>query len=226
MAEHQPRPDRTPAATVAAKPVLVAYATMAGSTAEVAEAIGKQLNESGNLAEVLPISKVEDLSRYQAVVLGGPMIMGWHRGALRFIRRHRRTFQELPLAVFITCLSLTDSGADRPQAPALFVDEKLAVAPARPGRLSLRERYASVANYIRPILRAARRARLVSLGIFGGRLQYGRLKWWAVPIALLMVRDRAGDRRNWDAIRRWSATLPTALGLASGNAREVAAATA
>jgi hypothetical protein len=43
------------------------------------------------------------------------------------------------------------------------------------------------------------------------RLEYGRLKWWAVLFVMLIIQAQAGERRNWDAIRAWAARLPVAL---------------
>ncbi len=72
--------------------VLVAYATMAGSTMEVANAIGEEIAKRSVEVDVLPIREIEDLQAYDGVVVGGPMIMGWHREALRFIKKHRKAF--------------------------------------------------------------------------------------------------------------------------------------
>jgi menaquinone-dependent protoporphyrinogen IX oxidase len=91
------------------------------------------------------------------------------------------------------------------------VDENLPKPPETEGHLKFKERYARLANYIRPILRATRPIKPVSIGVFGGRLEYGRLKWWAVLFAMLIIQAPAGDRRNWAAIRAWAAGLPAAL---------------
>jgi menaquinone-dependent protoporphyrinogen IX oxidase len=53
----------------------------------------------------------------------------------------------------------------------------------------------------------------VNVGFFGGRLEYGRLKWWAVLFVMVIIQAQAGDRRNWTAIRSWAAGLPAALQL-------------
>jgi menaquinone-dependent protoporphyrinogen IX oxidase len=99
----------------------------------------------------------------------------------------------------------------------VYVDEALAKPPEIAGRLSFRERYARLANYVRPILLASGPVKPVSIGVFGGRLDYGRLKWWAVLFAMQIIRAPAGDRRNWAAIRSWAAGLPAALEVATPN---------
>jgi hypothetical protein len=113
--------------------------------------------------------------------------------------------------VFVMAISLTASAETSIEGVPITLDPQLPKPPREPGRLSFRERYATLGNYLRPILRAARPA---SLGMFAGRLEYGRLKWWAVLFVMVIIRATAGDRRNWEAIRSWAAGLPAALGLA------------
>ena len=137
--------------------------------------------------------------------------MGWHRAALRFLKKNRGAFQRIPLAVFVTAMSLTQTGETSVGGVPVYVDEKLPRPPENEGRLKFRERYARLANYLRPILTATRPVKPVSVGVFGGRLEYGRLKWWAVLFAMLIIRAPAGERRNWPAIRSWAAGLPAAL---------------
>lgn len=200
------------------KRILVTYATLSGSTAEVARSVGDEIATQGVAVEVMPLSQVTSLANYNGVVLGGPMILGWHREALGFLRRHRRTLQQLPLAVFVMALSLTETG-ERPSGVSVSVDENLPRPPVMPGRLTFRERYANVTNYLRPILAALRPVKPVSVGIFGGRMDYGRLKWWAVLFAMLLVQAPAGDKRNWAAIRSWAGGLPAAFRLGAAEAK-------
>ncbi|MGD8849432.1 MAG: flavodoxin domain-containing protein, partial [Anaerolineales bacterium] len=75
--------------------ILVTYATMSGSTAEVAEAVGKELETQGYHVDLLPIHLVADIQQYDAVVVGAPMILGWHREARRFLRKFRRDLRTL-----------------------------------------------------------------------------------------------------------------------------------
>ncbi|OGO66820.1 MAG: hypothetical protein A2Z49_00015 [Chloroflexi bacterium RBG_19FT_COMBO_56_12] len=190
------------------KKILVAYATMAGSTAEVAQAVGEELTNRGFQVDVLPLSEVKSVSGYDGVVVGAPMILGWHRAAQGFLRKHRREFQHLPLAVFATAMSLTQTGESSIDGVPVWIDENLPKPPKQPGKLNFRERYSSTSNYLRPILRAVQPA---TIGIFGGRMEYGRLKWLAVVFAMVIVQATAGDRRNWTSIRAWASNLPAAL---------------
>jgi menaquinone-dependent protoporphyrinogen oxidase len=193
------------------KRILVAYATMAGSTVDVAQAVGEEIAKSGVQVDVLPLGEVKDLAAYNGVVVGGPMIVNWHRAASSFLKRHRAALRRIPLAVFVTAMSLTQTGETSVDGVPVSVDEKLPKPPEIEGYLKFKERYARLANYIRPILRAVRPVKPVSIGLFGGRLEYGRLKWWAVLFVMLIVQAPAGDRRNWAAIRSWAAGLPAAL---------------
>jgi menaquinone-dependent protoporphyrinogen oxidase len=191
--------------------ILVTYATMAGSTAEVAQVVAEELARHNLQVDVRPIGEVTTLAGYDGVVVGGPMILGWHRQALGFLKKHREAFQRLPLAVFVLSISLTDTGDTSVQGVPVFVDDRLPKPPEHPGRLRLREWFTQLSRYVRPILAATRPARPASIGVFGGRLEYGRLKWWAVLFVMGIIQAPAGDRRNWPAIRSWAAGLPAAL---------------
>jgi len=191
--------------------ILVTYATMAGSTAEVAEAVGEEIGKSGLQVDVRPLSDVKDLQGYAGVVVGGPMIMGWHRAALRFLKKHRKDFQRIPLAVFVMAMSLTQTGETSGGNASVYVDENLPKPPAKEGSLSFKERYARLSNYLRPIHKATSPVEPVSIGVFGGRLEYGRLKWWAVLFVMFIIQAPAGDRRNWSAIRSWAAGISSYL---------------
>ena len=200
--------------------VLVAYATMAGSTVDVAQVVGEEIAKSGLQVDILPIGEIKDLQAYDGVVVGGPMIMGWHRAALRFLKKNREAFQHIPLAVFVTAISLTQTGETSVDGVPVYVDEKLPKLPENEDRLNFNERYARLSNYLRPILKATLPVKPVSIGVFGGRLEYGRLKWWAVLFVMLIIQAPAGDRRNWSAIRSWAVGLSAVLQIETPNANE------
>lgn len=81
--------------------ILVAYATRAGSTQEVAEAIGEVLRETGAQVDVQRLPFTGKVAAYDAVVLGAPFYMyRWHKEAKRFLRRNQGVLKALPVAVF------------------------------------------------------------------------------------------------------------------------------
>jgi menaquinone-dependent protoporphyrinogen oxidase len=192
--------------------ILVTYATNSGSTAEVAKAVQEAIQQSGAQADLLHLSEVGDVSSYSAVVLGAPMILGWHRSALRFLRKNKAALANKPLAAFVTCMSLTETGESTIQGVPVTVDPNLPKAPKNPDRLAFKENYSRVSNYLRSILRACPQ-KPRTIGVFAGQLNYSKMKWWAMIFVVLILQAPAGDRRNWDAIRAWAADLPRLFGI-------------
>lgn len=197
---------------MAMKKILVTYATFAGSTVEVARVVENELSAKGFRVDLLPLDRVKSLDGYAGVVIGAPMIMGWHRAALGFVKKHQQALEHIPFAVFIMAMSLTRTPETLVNGVPVIIDAKLPKPPTRAEHLNLRERYARVTNYVQPVLNACRPTKPVSIGLFGGRLEYGRLKWWAVIFVMLIIRALAGDRRNWVAIQAWAADVANVFG--------------
>jgi|SRR4051794_4349761 menaquinone-dependent protoporphyrinogen oxidase len=77
-------------------PVLIAYATRSGSTAEAAEAIAATLLDAGVPAEVLPVSQVTSLAGREAVILGAPIYIGkFPKEFHEFLHLHHETLQTM-----------------------------------------------------------------------------------------------------------------------------------
>ncbi len=193
------------------KRILVAYATNAGSTAEVAQAVGEALGGKGVRVEVKAIDTVKDPAAYDAVVVGGPMIMGWHREAQAFLKEHRESLSRVPVACFMVALSLLEHPAERYAGTQIYQDPQLIKAPQHANRLTFQERFTSVPGYVRPVLESAPGIRPVSIGFFNGALDYSRLNLFQRLFVRLAIGAEEGDFRNWDAVREWAAALSTAL---------------
>jgi len=187
--------------------VLVVYTTNSGSTAEVARAIGEELSREGAAVEVRPLAEVTEVSGYQAVIVGGPMILGWHRDAVAFLKRHQEALRDKPVAYFFTALSLTRSGENHLNGCTVFQDPALAKAPHDPAKLSFKEKYASVASYLEPPFTQAPQEHPVSAAFFAGALDYGKLSLFQKLFVRFIIGAQAGDFRNWEAIRSWAADL-------------------
>jgi menaquinone-dependent protoporphyrinogen IX oxidase len=188
--------------------ILVAYTTNAGSTAEVAEAMAAELRSAAVSADARHIDQITDLSGYQALVLGAPMILGWHRGAMKFLKRNRQALKSMPMAFFITAMSLTQTGTTDLDGVPVEIDPYLAKPPKHPPRLSLREGYATPARYLRPILRNIAPIKPVSMALLAGKLDYSKLKPLQMAFVMLVIQAQPGDRRNWTLIKSWASSLP------------------
>lgn len=194
------------------KKVLVTYITHSGTTRDVAEAIAEEITKTGIDAQVLELSEVKDSREFDAVVLGAPMIIGWHRNALKYLKTHKAELASKPLALFLTGMSLTES--PKPEMPGveLHLDPKLIVPPQKPGRYNHKESFTTLKHYLTPVLKSAP-ASLKALAFFGGRLDMYRLKWYDAIFVMLVVGAKPGEKRNWPDIRAWGASLPALLKL-------------
>ncbi len=191
--------------------ILVAYTTNAGTTVQAAQAVSEGLSSADTQVEVRRLEEVTDLAPYAAVVIGAPMIMGWHRAATKFVKRHRDALSRVPVAYFFLARSLTQTNETQVDGVPLVIDPKLPKPPKQPDRLSYRERYATVGNYLRPVLKAAPQVKPMSAGFFGGRLEMHRLKLWQKLFVLLVIQAQPGGSHNLPFIKEWAANLRAAL---------------
>ncbi|NKQ58242.1 hypothetical protein HFP15_35860 [Amycolatopsis sp. K13G38] len=82
--------------------VLVVFASKHGSTQQVANAIATALRRDDVTVQLRPAAHArEPLRDWDLIILGGALYSGrWHRDAHRFLRRHRRELENVPVAVF------------------------------------------------------------------------------------------------------------------------------
>ena len=158
--------------------ILIAYASRNGSTAEIAQAIGKELQAAGHAADVVEMGAVPSLSGYNAVVIGGPLYMGKMVGDVgKFVKRHRNELSKLPIAGFTVGLTpVSKDPAGMANAEKALRD---ALAPLQP----------------------------VAQTVFAGRLDPEKLSWFQKWITK-KVKSPVGDFRDWAAIAAWARELP------------------
>lgn len=100
------------------RPVLVAYASKHGATAEIAEAIAAAMQDAGCHAEARPVAHVHDLSGYCAVVLGSAVYTArWRKDARRFAARHRAELRQMPVWLFSSGPLGTPEDIDKAAVP-------------------------------------------------------------------------------------------------------------
>ncbi len=157
--------------------ILIAYATKAGSTVEVAEAIAEELRDAGADVEVHPAKDVKTLSPYGAVILGSGIRMGTLLpDATKFVEKHQEALSQVPVAYFVVCLTMKDD---------------------------TEENRSTVEAYLGPVREMVEP---VDIGLFAGVIDYSKLSFTARTMSKAM-KVSEGDFRNWEAIRAWARQL-------------------
>lgn len=165
------------------KKILVAYASKCGSTAEVAEAIGKTLQQQGFAVDVRLVKNVKDVSAYQGAIVGSAIRMGsWLADAKKFVQTHQQALKNIPTAYFSVCMVLQEDTPDKRKTALAYTDP------------------------IRALVEP------VDVGAFAGKMAYEKLAFIDRVIITKMVKTPAGDFRNWDTIRTWAENVSSKLG--------------
>jgi menaquinone-dependent protoporphyrinogen oxidase len=153
--------------------ILIAYATRAGSTAEIAAAVGRHLNDSGFGVDVKPIKEKPDLTDCQAVILGSAIRMGsWLPEAVDYIEENQAQLSSLPTALFsVHLLNRGDDQESRANRQA-YLDQ------------------------VRPTLPEADEI------FFAGVMDYSKLSFLDRMLAKMVGAEEA-DQRDWERIRSW-----------------------
>lgn len=89
--------------------ILIAYATVYGSTREVAEKVGQVLKSKGHDVDVASVAEVTDLSSYHAAVIGAPVMkFSFLPPAKKFVKRNAEILKTIPVAYFSLGFKMID----------------------------------------------------------------------------------------------------------------------
>jgi menaquinone-dependent protoporphyrinogen oxidase len=167
--------------TDAARPrILVGYASMCGSTGEIAAAIGKKLCAAKARVDVRHLPEVTDLAGYDAFVIGSPIQAGmWIAEATKFLRERQDELAKAPVAYFIACMAMSSDKEDSRKLARGYVERPLKLAPK-----------------IKP----------VALGMFAGKVDYAKMPKRFQPVMRGIVPEDK-DARDWEAIEKWGQEL-------------------
>lgn len=163
--------------------ILVTYASRAGSTKGVAEAIGMTLAEDGVQVDVRSMNEVKDLGEYRAVVAGSAVRGSkWLPEAMEFLKSNRKALAGKPFAAFLVCITLGMPNGEK----------------YRP----------FVADFMKPVREIVKPA---SEGYFAGALDYSKVRLITDGVSLRILsavtKTPERDYRDWEAIRTWAKEL-------------------
>lgn len=164
-------------------PILIAYASRYGSTREIAEAVGRVLQERGMAVDVRPAAEVVRMEGYHAVVLGSALYSGgWLEDAREFLESFQDELAEIPLWLF-------SSGPTTPGDPV----EAL-------GGWRYPEELRGLVTSLRP----------QDVALFAGKIEPDTLNIqdWLINRSM---RGVSGDFRDWARIEAWASRLADCL---------------
>ncbi len=161
-----------------ANSILVAYGSWAGSTAEVADFVGRTLAEGGARVDVKPVDSVKSLDGYAAIVIGSAIRVGKVKPeVMDFVKDHASEIKKIPAAYFVVCMTMKDDTPENRRTVNAYLDP-------------LRE-------VLGPF----------DAGLFAGKMDYARLGFFARMAVQYFVKVPQGDFRNWEAIGSWARSV-------------------
>ena len=163
--------------------ILITYASRTGSTAGIAERIGKILTESGAEVDVLPMREVSDLAKYKAVIAGSAIqSQQWLPEAMQFLKAYREILASKTVVIFSICMTL-----------------------AMPNGAKYRDEVAKWLDPVRQLVMP------IDEGYFAGTLDINKIPGWMnkikFHISVFLGVWKPGDHRNWSAINTWVKNL-------------------
>jgi len=167
--------------------VLVAYASKAGSTKEIAEFIGEELRACGIDADVQGVETATNLAGYDAFVVGSALYtFHWLKEARKFVSKNHAALASRPVWIFSsgpTGRKTTDSkGRDLREVSGPKEVEELK-------------------GLFHPL----------DHRVFFGAFFPDRLKGTAGLFARWIPKDETGDFRDWKEIEGWTRSIAEAL---------------
>jgi menaquinone-dependent protoporphyrinogen oxidase len=161
---------------------LIAYASRAGATADVAERIGDVLRYHALDVDVRSVKDVTSFEGYDCLIAGSAIWAGKPLPEmLRFLKDHRDAIAHVPVAYFILCDTL------REYTPA---NRQIALGYAAP-------------------LRKVKEP--IELGMFAGRRDFSTTNPIVRWLLMRVVGLAEGDWRNWEQITAWAGGLARQL---------------
>jgi menaquinone-dependent protoporphyrinogen oxidase len=113
---------------------LVAYASMAGSTAEVAGIIGSGLTGKGHQVDVRKAAEVKNIDCYDFVIAGTGIRAGkTYKQFDQFVLRFGENLKTKPNALFVVCLTMKEDTAENQETVRNYILKQMATQPKSVG---------------------------------------------------------------------------------------------
>ncbi len=172
----------------AGKKILIAYDTIHGSTAEVAVRIGDKLCDMGFTVDVKWVGDVTGVDGYDGFIVGSAIYQfSFMPVAIGFLEEYKTQLAAKPTAIFMVGASMsTDTPETREMVQERFID---------------------------PVLERIPEVTPVSIGLFGGAVDFTKEKYSLFErivlriLGLILRYWNKADWRDWDTIDNWAAEV-------------------
>ena len=176
---------------------LIVYGTRYGTAAEIAEEIGKVIENEGIEVDLIDSRDIKnyDISSYDMVIVGSGIKIGkWTKGSLKFLEDNKFTLSNKKVALFVTC-------------GAANMEETIAEGQEK---------------YLDEVALKYLSGKPVAMGLFGSvydpNANHGLMYKLATKFIIKKRLDKQGidtskrlDYRNWDEIKTWAFNLTNML---------------
>lgn len=172
---------------------LIAFGSRYGSSTEIAEEIGKIMENQGVEVNLVNLrkNKVDNINNYDLIVVGSGIKMGkWTKEPLKFLNKNKSTLQDKKVALFVSCGAPLNGKEKMDEAMELYLEK---------------------------IAKESLSGEPVSMGLFGGVFDPNANNGLMYKMAIKMAKkgfeekgvdtSKRYDYRDWDEIRDWARKL-------------------
>lgn len=172
---------------------LIAFGSRYGSSTEIAEEIGKIMENQGVEVNLVNLrkNKVDNINNYDLIVVGSGIKMGkWTKEPLKFLNKNKSTLQDKKVALFVSCGAPLNGKEKMDEAMELYLEK---------------------------IAKESLSSEPVSMGLFGGVFDPNANNGLMYKMAIKMAKkgfeekgvdtSKRYDYRDWDEIRDWARKL-------------------
>jgi menaquinone-dependent protoporphyrinogen oxidase len=183
--------------------ILVAYHTVEGQTARIAERIASVLRTAGNGVDLAQVDEAPAPGAYDAVVAGGSIHAEHHSRALvHYLKEHAAVLNQMPTALFQVSLASTNPDEEHTATAQGWVHELLEKTGFEPD----------------------------IVGLFAGALVYTQYGWFKRRVMRAIVKHEGGDTdmshdyeyTDWEAVEHFARDVDALARSSSNHTSEAA----
>lgn len=187
------------------KKTLILTSGMSGSTNRAGRYI---CDEIQNYATQKSISKIDDISSYDRIIIGSPIYYGkWSKETDNFITNFLNELHQKEVFIFFTCLRLVKTGKEDYCQTMIYNDPNLDEGFINEDRIGMMEKSHSIDYYLSPIKDKLTLINPKNIGFFKGDLILKKLDFKSAIVmklmSLIMKQACPGEYLSKSAIREW-----------------------